>query len=101
MQAVDLAVYADAVAGERAALAARAERARRRLAEAAIERKARRALPPSDAERLEVLGLLPGRDERALREELTALGADIAAVERLQTWLEAELAGLEDLARLS
>jgi len=100
VEAVDLAVYADAVAGERAALAARAERARRRLAEAAIERRARRALRPEDVARLEALGLLPRRDVPALRAELAALAESTAAVERLQAWLEAELCARERRANV-
>jgi hypothetical protein len=37
MRGVDLAIYADALAGESASLAARAERARSRLRQSAIE----------------------------------------------------------------
>ena len=42
MRSVDLAIYADALAGEAAAVAARVERARARLRESEIEREARR-----------------------------------------------------------
>ena len=45
MRGVDLAIYADALAGEAASLAARAERARSRLRQAAIEKRARTELP--------------------------------------------------------
>jgi hypothetical protein len=43
MRAVELAVYADALAGEAASRSARAERARSRLRPAAIEKAARRS----------------------------------------------------------
>ena len=41
MRSVELAIYADQLAGEAASLAARAERARSRLRQAAIEKRAR------------------------------------------------------------
>src|SRR4029077_1082742 len=41
---VELAVYADALAGEAASLSARAERARSRIRQAAIEKRARKEL---------------------------------------------------------
>jgi len=41
MRSVELAIYADTLAGESASLAARAERARSRLRQAAIEKRAR------------------------------------------------------------
>jgi hypothetical protein len=44
MRSVELAVYADALAGEAASLSARAERPRSRLRQAAIERRARTEL---------------------------------------------------------
>jgi hypothetical protein len=65
MRSVDLAVYADALAGEAAALAARAERVRSRLREAAIERDARSDLDASTIDALQALGLLRAIDERA------------------------------------
>jgi hypothetical protein len=58
VRTVDLAIYADALAGEAAALAARVERARSRLRESAIEREARRTLARETVDRLERLGLL-------------------------------------------
>jgi hypothetical protein len=58
MRSVDLAVYADSIAAEAAALCARLERARRRLRQAAIEREARLALPADAVRRLEQLDLL-------------------------------------------
>ena len=58
MRGVDLAIYADALAGEAASLAARAERARSRLRQAAIEKRARKELTGVAVERLESLGLL-------------------------------------------
>ncbi|HKG43445.1 MAG TPA: hypothetical protein VKB10_04305 [Gaiellaceae bacterium] len=92
MRGVDLAIYADALAGEAGSLAARAERARSRLRQAAIERRARAGLTPVAAERLEGLGLLGAVDEAATRRELRELEAALEAVEELQAWLEAELA---------
>ena len=67
MRGVDLAIYADALAGEAASLAARAERARSRLRQAAIEKRARRELTAVAVERLEALGLLGAVDELAAR----------------------------------
>jgi hypothetical protein len=92
MRAVDLAIYADALQGEAAGLAARAERARSRLRQAAIETRARRELTPVAVERLEALGVLGAVDETAARAELRELEAALDAVEELQAWLEAELA---------
>ena len=91
MRGVDLAIYADALAGEAASLAARAERARSRLRQAAIEKRARTELSAVAVERLEALGVLGGIDEVATRAELRELEAALDAVEELQTWLEAEL----------
>ena len=92
MRSVDLAIYADALAGEAAAVAARVERARSRLRESAIEREARRELPRETIERLERLGLLRPTDERGLSAELHRLEDDLAAIEALQAWVESRLA---------
>jgi Spy/CpxP family protein refolding chaperone len=92
MRAVELAVYADALAGEAASLSARAERARSRLRQAAIERRARSELSEATIERLEALDLLGTIDERAVRAELRELEAALDALEQLQAWVEAELA---------
>jgi Spy/CpxP family protein refolding chaperone len=91
VRGVDLAIYADALAGEAASLAARAERARSRLRQAAIEKRARRELTPVAVERLEALGVFGGVDEAATRAELGELEAALDAVEELQSWLGAEL----------
>jgi hypothetical protein len=91
MRGVDLAIYADALAGEAASIAARAERARSRLRQAAIEKRARTDLTAVAIERLEALGLLGGVDEVATRAELRELEAALDAVEELQAWLEGEL----------
>ena len=91
MRSVDLAIYADALAGEAAAVAARVERVRARLRECAIEREARRELPRPTIERLERLGLLRPGDERALQTELRRLEADLDALEELQAWVAARL----------
>lgn len=92
MRGVDLAIYADALAGEAASVAARAERARSRLRQAAIEKRARRELAAVAVERLEALGVFGGVDETATRAELRELEAALDAMEELQAWLEAELA---------
>ena len=92
MRGVDLAIYADALAGEAAGLAARAERARSRLRQAAIERRARRELTPVAVERLDAIGVLGSIDVAATRSELRELEAALDAVEELQSWLERELA---------
>jgi hypothetical protein len=92
MRSVDLAVYADQLAGEAAALAARAERIRSRLRQAAIERRARAELEPATVTRLQERGLLEVFDERATRLELRELEAALAAVEELQAWVECRLA---------
>jgi hypothetical protein len=92
VRGVDLAIYADELAGEAASLAARAERARSRLRRAAIEKRARRELTPVAVERLDALGILGGGDEAATRSALRELEAALEAVEELQSWLERELA---------
>jgi hypothetical protein len=74
-----------------ASLAARAERARSRLQQAGIERRARAELSETTVVRLEGLGLLRAIDERAVRSELRELEATLDALEELQTWVEAEL----------
>jgi hypothetical protein len=89
---IDLAVYADALAGESAALSARAERIRSKLRQVKIERRARNDLQASTVDRLESLGLLGGTDERAAHAELRELEDSLAALEELQTWVEGELA---------
>ncbi|HTS73927.1 MAG TPA: hypothetical protein VMG74_09460 [Gaiellaceae bacterium] len=92
MRGVDLAIYADALAGESASIAARAERAQSRLRQAAIEKRARAGLSGTAVERLEALGLLGSVDERATRAELRELEASLDALEELQAWVERELA---------
>jgi hypothetical protein len=92
MRGVDLAIYADALAGESASLSARAERAHSRLRQAAIEKRARAELTEAAVERLEALGLLGSVDEALTRAELRALEASLDALEELQAWVEAELA---------
>jgi len=91
MRAVDLAVYADVLAGRAATLAARLERVRDGVRQTAIERSARRALPSGSAERLERIGALGTVDARALRREAAELAEDLAALEELQAWVEARL----------
>jgi hypothetical protein len=92
VRGVDLAVYADALAGEAAALSARAERIRSKLRQAKIERRARNDLRATTVERLQSLGLLCGTDERAAHAELRDLDESLAALEELQAWVEQEVA---------
>jgi hypothetical protein len=91
VRAVELAVFADALVGEAASLSARAERARSRIRQAAIEKRARSELTPVAIERLEALGLLGAVDEPAARAELRKLEAALDALGELQTWVEGEL----------
>ncbi|SRR6266511_408694 len=91
MRAVELAVYADALAGEAASLSARAERARSRIRQAAIEQRARAGLTQVAVERLTTLGLIGTIDESASRAELLELEATLDALEELQGWVEREL----------
>jgi len=88
MRNVDLALYADALAGEAAALASRIERERGRLRQAAVERQARRELPSPVVERLAELGLLATRGDV---EALADLEEALDAIEVLQAWVEAQL----------
>jgi len=92
MRSVELAIYADALAGESASLAARAERSRSRLRQAAIEKRARAELSETAIERLESLRLLGAIDERAVRADLRELEAALDALDELQAWVESELA---------
>jgi hypothetical protein len=91
MRAVELAVYADALAGEAASLSARVERARSRIRQAPIEKGARAELTALAVERLETLGLLGAVDVTAARAELRELEAALDALEELQSWVEGEL----------
>jgi hypothetical protein len=92
VRSVELAIYADTLAGEAASLAARAEHARSRLRQAAIEKRARGELSETTVARLDALGLFGGLDERAARAELRELEGALDALEELQAWVEAELA---------
>jgi glutathione S-transferase len=94
MRGVDLAIYADALGGEASSLAAKAERARSRLRQAAIEKRARGELTPVAVERLESLGFLGYVDEQAVRAELRELEAALDALEELQSWIETQLVEL-------
>ena len=92
MREIDLALYTDALAGESAALSARAERIRSKLRQAKIERRARNDLTAATVDRLESLGLLGRIDDRAAHAELRELEDSLAALEELQGWVEGELA---------
>jgi len=88
MREIDLALYADALAGEAASLAARIERERNRLRQASVEQSAREELPAAVVGQLEALGLLSTRgDVQALVE----LEESLDAVELLQAWVEEAL----------
>jgi hypothetical protein len=88
VRSVDLALYADLLAGEAASLAARIERERGKQRQATIEREARAALAPVAVERLEELGLLSTRGDAALIVELEE---SLDAIELLQAWVERAL----------
>ena len=64
---------------------------RGRLRQAAIEREAREALPAEVVARLRRLGLLGTTAESEAMDELEDLQRSRAAVEQLQTWVEARL----------
>ena len=91
MRAIDLAVFADVLAGRASSLAAHLARTRDGIRQAAIEREIRGQLDPETVERLEALGVLSRADPRAQREEAARLAADLRAVERLQAWVEERL----------
>jgi hypothetical protein len=92
MRSIDLALYADRLAGEAAAIAARLDRARSRVSQAAIERAAREELPPATVARLETLGFLT---THADRRDVHQLADALATVEELQAWVESRLASAE------
>ena len=96
MRPVDLALYADALAGEAVALQARAERARSRIRQAAIERRALSELRPSTCRRLEALGIIGTVDEGAARAELADAAESLTALAELQAWVESKLAAAGD-----
>jgi hypothetical protein len=89
VRSVDLALYADVLAGEAASLAARIERERGKQRQASIEREARAALAPLAVERLEELGLLQTRADVVTIAELEE---SLDAIELLQAWVEGALA---------
>jgi hypothetical protein len=91
MRSVDLALFADELAARAATLAARLERARGRLRQAAIEREARRALDETSVARLESLGVLRLAQPTDLRGEIRELASSLEALEELQGWVERRL----------
>jgi len=91
MRSVDLALFADELAARAATLAARLERARGRLRQAAIEREARRALDETSVARLESLGVLRLAQPTDVREEIRELASSLEALEELQAWVERRL----------
>jgi hypothetical protein len=88
VRSVDLALYADLLAGEAASLAARIERERGKQRQATLEREARAALTPFAVERLQELGLLSTRGDPAAIAELEE---SLDAIELLQAWVESAL----------
>jgi hypothetical protein len=94
---IELAVYADVLAGGAAALSARAARARSRLRQAAIERAARAELSPATVTALEALGLLR-TDAAGARAELRECERALAALGELQTWVERRLGAAEEVS---
>jgi hypothetical protein len=88
VRSVDLALYADVLAGEAASLAARIERERGKQRQASIEGEARAALTPFAVERLEELGFLATRADVAVIAELQE---SLDAIELLQAWVEGAL----------
>jgi hypothetical protein len=88
MRSIDLALYADMLAGEAASLAARIERERGKQRQASIEHAARRALNPIAIQRLEELGLLKTRGDPLA---LVDLEEALDAIESLQGWVEQAL----------
>jgi hypothetical protein len=91
MRSVDLALFADELTARAATLAARLERARGRLRQAAIEREARRALDETSVARLESLGVLRLAQPTEVREEIRELASSLEALEELQAWVERRL----------
>jgi hypothetical protein len=85
---IDLALYADMLAGEAASVAARIERERGKLRQASVEQAARKELPEPVVERLEELGLLATRGDC---ERLAELEESLDALEALQARVEATL----------
>jgi hypothetical protein len=85
---VDLALYADTLAGEAAAVAARIERERGRMRQAEIERLAARELPTPVVSALRELGLLGTRGDL---QTLAELEDSLDALEALQAWVEEAL----------
>ena len=88
MRSVDLALYADALAGEAAAIAARVERDRGRVRLAEIERAAIRELPGPVVDQLREHGLLATRSDV---DQVIELEDALDALERLQAWVEERL----------
>jgi hypothetical protein len=98
MRSVDLAVYVDALAAERAALSARVERARSTLREAAIERRARAELDAGTVALLDAAGILRApREVAGVMAGIAELEALVAAVEELQSWAEERLSTATEL----
>lgn len=88
MRSVDLALYADALAGEAASFAARIERERSKVRQSALERAARSELSSAAVECLEELGLLRTQADPSA---IVGLEEALDALEALQAWVEEKL----------
>ena len=88
MRSVDLALFADALAAEAAAISARVERERGRARLADIERAAIRELPVPVVDQLREHGLLVTRGDV---EQVIELEDTLEALGYLQAWVEARL----------
>lgn len=96
MRAIDLAIYADSLAAEASALAARLERARGRLRQAAIELQANRELDAAVLARLAPLRVFLTIDLDSTRAEIEELSGSLSALEMLQAWVERELSAARE-----
>jgi len=88
VRSVDLALFADALAAEAAAISARVERERGRVRLADIERAAIRELPGPVVDQLREHGLLVTRGDV---EQVIELEDTLEALGYLQAWVEARL----------
>jgi hypothetical protein len=94
MRSIDLAVWADALAGQASQIASRLERARAAIRQEAIEHEARAALPDAVVARLDSIGALhqPTTGAELVRGEVEELLGDLRSLELLQAWVEERLA---------
>jgi hypothetical protein len=93
MRSVDLATWADSLAGQAVRIAARIERGRAEIRQAAVESEARAVLPGPVVARLDSMGVLaqPGTGIELAQAQVVELLEDLRAVELLQAWVEQRL----------